>query len=148
MDARLFPTLIAPIAHGIADYTKGNRFYSLYNVKDMPKVRLFGNSTLSFLTKLSSGYWKIFDPTNGFTAIHASALKQLEFTNISGRYFFESDMLINLGNIRAVVYDVPMQAFYGSEKSGLRPHRVAPEFLRKHIRTCLNPASPDGFAVS
>ena len=48
----------------------------------MPPARLFGNAVLSFLTKLSSGYWQIFDPNNGYTAIHASALRLLPLESI------------------------------------------------------------------
>lgn len=134
MDPALIGTIARPVIEGGADYAKGNRFYSIWNVRQMPGVRLFGNAALSFLTKLSSGYWSIFDPTNGFTAIHADALRRLEFANISERYFFESDMLINLGNIRAVVVDVPMEAAYAGEKSNLRIGRVFGTFLTKNIR--------------
>jgi dolichol-phosphate mannosyltransferase len=134
MDPRVVPRLVAPIVLGEADYAKGNRFYSFYGVRGMPGVRLFGNSVLSFLTKISSGYWRIFDPTNGFTAVHATALRQIEFKNIDERYFFESDMLINLGGARAVARDVPMDAFYGEEKSNLRIKSILGKFLFKHLR--------------
>ena len=137
MDPRLLPLLAAPLVHGEADYAKGNRFYSLYNVRKMPRLRLFGNAVLSFITKLSSGYWSIFDPTNGFTVIHASALSRLELNNLSERYFFESDMLANLGGLRAVVVDVPMEAIYGDEQSNLKIRRVLFEFLLKHAREFL-----------
>jgi dolichol-phosphate mannosyltransferase len=68
MDPALIRRFIRPIEEGAADVTKGNRFYDLDNIRSMPLVRLFGNAALSFLTKLSSGYWEIFDPTNGFVA--------------------------------------------------------------------------------
>ncbi len=134
MDPGLIPTLIRPILDGRADYAKGNRFHSAYNVRQMPSARLFGNAALSFFTKMSSGYWSIFDPTNGFTAIHSGSVIKLEFANISERYFFESDMLINLGNIQAVIVDVPMEARYGDEKSNLKIRKVMGEFLIKNIR--------------
>jgi glycosyltransferase involved in cell wall biosynthesis len=134
MDPVLIPAFIRPIVRGVADYTKGNRFHSLYAVQEMPLLRLFGNSMLSFITKLSSGYWRVFDPTNGYTAIHAAALRQIELRNLNERYFFESDMLINLGGVRAVVMDVPMMASYGVEISNLHVRDVVGVFLRKHIR--------------
>ena len=133
MDPALIPMIARPVIEGRADYAKGNRFHSVWNVRSMPRTRLFGNAALSFLTKLSSGYWTIFDPTNGYTAIHSEALRRLEFANISERYFFESDMLINLGNIRAVVADVPMQARYADEKSNLRIGQVFGQFLTKNL---------------
>ena len=88
MNPALIPAFAAPILHGEADYTKGNRFYDLEQIGSMPPMRLFGNAVLSLMTKLSSGYWNLFDPTNGFTAIHADVAKRLPFNKISRRYFF------------------------------------------------------------
>ncbi len=132
MDPALIPRLVHPVASGEADYSKGNRFYRLEGLASMPRIRLFGNSILSFLTKFSTGYWQIFDPTNGFTALHARVAEELPFEKVSARYFFESDLLFRLGTIGAVVEDVPMDATYLDEESQLRVHRVGPEFLRKH----------------
>ena len=100
----------------------------------MPKVRLFGNAVLSFMTKLSSGYWDLFDPTNGYTAIHADVARHLPFEKISHRYFFETDMLFRLNTLRAVVVDVPMDAKYGDEVSNLKISKIVGEFLVKHVR--------------
>lgn len=134
MDPGLIPQFVYPIALGAADYTKGNRFFNLENVHGMPLVRLIGNGGLSFLTKLSSGYWNIFDPTNGYTAMHRSVGELIVERKIDKRYFFETDMLLNLYLMRAVVQDVPMVAIYGSEKSNLRVGRLALPFLVKNLR--------------
>ena len=134
MDARLIPDFVAPIVNGEADYTKGNRFFDLHLLRGMPGLRMFGNACLSFVNKLSSGYWDIMDPTNGFTAIGRAALERLDLDRIEPRYFFESDMLFRLALIRAVVQDVPMRAIYGAERSGLRIGRATGEFLRKNLR--------------
>jgi glycosyltransferase involved in cell wall biosynthesis len=134
MDPALIPHIARPVLARQADYAKGNRFHSLWNVRRMPRVRLYGNAALSFMTKLSSGYWGIFDPTNGYTAIHAAALERIEFANVSERYFFETDMLINLGNARAVVADVPMEAVYADEVSNLRIRNELWPFLHTHLR--------------
>lgn len=137
MDARLIPALVAPILEKRADYTKGNRFHAIEAVSKMPASRIFGNVVLSFLSKLSSGYWSVFDPTNGFTALHRTAARRLPLERLSKRYFFESDMLFRLAMIRAVVLDVPMNAIYGTENSGIQIPRIIPEFLAKHfINTC------------
>lgn len=133
MNPALISKLIKPIEQGLADYTKGNRFYYLDQLVSMPKIRIFGNASLSFINKITSGYWNIFDPTNGFTAIHRNALQQLPLNKISNRYFFESDILFRLNTIRAVVADVPMKSCYGDEISGLRLHKIFFEFLYKHI---------------
>jgi dolichol-phosphate mannosyltransferase len=134
MDARLIPLFIAPILRGEADYAKGNRFFDLEQIGAMPPMRLFGNAVLSLMTKLSSGYWDLFDPTNGFTAIHAAAARHLPFNKISRRYFFETDMLFRLNTLQAVVVDVPMDASYGDEVSNLKISKIVTEFLLKHIR--------------
>ena len=123
-----------PILSGEADYTKGNRFFNLEELRAMPGIRLFGNAALSFLSKFSTGYWNLFDPTNGYTAIHADVAKLLPFEKISRRYFFESDMLFRLNTIRAVAVDIPMSAIYGDEISNLKVSRVMGEFFVKHVR--------------
>ena len=134
MDPGLIPSVAAPIFAGEADYTKGNRFFDLEEIRAMPKVRLFGNGVLSLMTKLSSGYWDLFDPTNGYTAIHVDVARLLPFGKISRRYFFETDMLFRLNTLRAVVVDVPMDANYGDEISNMKVSKIIGEFLVKHIR--------------
>ncbi len=134
MDPQLLPRFVAPIIGGKADYVKGNRFISIESVRQMPWPRLFGNSVLSLLTKLSSGYWHLFDPNNGYVCCHAEVLKRLPLNKISRRYFFESDMLFRLGVARALVIDVPMAAVYGDEKSSLRIGKVIAPFLFNHVR--------------
>lgn len=137
MDPALIPRFVHPITEGYADYTKGNRFFSPESLSTMPKIRLFGNAVLSFLTKLTSGYWNIMDPTNGYTAIHTSVLEMMPLRKIEQRYFFETDMLFRLNIIRAVVCDIPMDSRYGDETSHLNILRVIREFPRKHlIRIC------------
>ena len=77
MIPELIPKLVQPIIDQMGEFTKGNRFRSIDVFKRMPKVRLFGNIGLGFLTKLSTGYWELFDPTNGFLAIHKNVLKRI-----------------------------------------------------------------------
>lgn len=134
MDPDRMEDVIAPIAEGEADYTKGNRFYDLTYIGNMPRVRIIGNALLSFLAKASTGYWDILDPTNGYTAIHADALRRLDVHKISERYFFETDILFRLNLARAVVADVPLDARYGDEVSNLKISRIVGEFAYKHTR--------------
>jgi dolichol-phosphate mannosyltransferase len=134
MDAALIPKFIDPIVAGYADYTKGNRFYDIRYIRRMPFMRIIGNLCLSFMTKLSSGYWNIFDPTNGYTAIHAKVAEKLPLEKISSRYFFETDILFRLNTFRATVLDIPMDAKYGDETSNLKIHKILGEFLFKHSR--------------
>ncbi|WP_276155745.1 MULTISPECIES: glycosyltransferase [unclassified Sulfitobacter] len=134
MDPRLIPALIEPILRGDADYVKGNRFFDIASVQKMPAVRLIGNAGLSFMSKLSSGLWHLFDPTNGFTAIHADVAAILPLDKLHKRYFFESDLLFRLGTVGAAVTDVPMEAVYGDEKSGLNEFDALLKFPGLHAR--------------
>ena len=134
MDPRLIPRLCAPLLAGRADYAKGNRFHRLRNVAGMPAVRLLGNALLSFATKLSSGYWQLFDPTNGYTAIRRELLPELDIERISRRYFFESDMLFHLNQMRAVVVEMPMRAVDAGQRSILRPAAVLLPFVFGNLR--------------
>lgn len=134
MDPALLPDFVEPIISGEADYTKGNRFYDLEEIHEMPKIRLFGNAMLSFMAKFSSGYWDLFDPTNGYTAVHVNVLQRLPLHKLSERYFFETDILFRLNILRAVVVDVPMDASYGDEVSNLKVSKIVGEFAAKHLR--------------
>jgi dolichol-phosphate mannosyltransferase len=133
MNPELLPMLVSPIVEGVADYTKGNRFFDLDELHRMPTVRLFGNAMLSLVNKFSSGYWDIMDPTNGFTAIHKKVALCLPLQKVASRYFFESDMLFRLNTLRAVVQDVPMPPLYGNEKSSLSIVKIAFDFPSKYI---------------
>lgn len=134
MDLRYMAQLVAPILLGEADYAKGNRFTSMSHVQQMPLVRVFGNAVLSFAAKLSTGYWNIFDPTNGFTAIEARVAEMVMEKRVSRRFFFETDLLYHLGTLRAVVRDVPMPARYADEVSNLRIGAIVGPFALKHLR--------------
>jgi len=128
---------VHPIRQRLADYTKGNRFFNIDDVRGMPPIRVFGNAGLSFLTKLSTGYWNIFDPTNGYTAIHRVALDLLPLEKLDRRFFFESDMLFRLYIAGAVVVDVPMRALYAEEQSHLLIRKIVAPFFVKNIRNFL-----------
>lgn len=132
MDPSLIPTFVRPLQQGWADYAKGNRFFDLAGVRRMPSVRLLGNAALSLISKVSTGYWNVFDPTNGYTAIDTRVVQRLPLDKIDSRYFFETDMLFRLNTLRCVVADVPMEAVYDGESSSLKVGRATIEFAWKH----------------
>jgi glycosyltransferase involved in cell wall biosynthesis len=134
MDPSYIERLADPLVRDDADYAKGNRFRDFTALKSMPQGRLFGNSALSFLVKIASGYWDIMDPTNGYTAIHKRVLAELNLDKVTERYFFETDMLINLNIVSAVVKDVSMPARYGQETSSLKVRRALFHFPPKLLR--------------
>ena len=134
MDLAQAGALVAPILLGEADYAKGNRFTLLTHLTAMPTVRVLGNALLSFAAKLSTGYWNIFDPTNGYTALEANVARLILERRIAQRFFFETDLLYHLGVLRAVVRDVPMPARYANEVSNIRLIDVIGPFAFCHAR--------------
>ena len=134
MDPRLIDLFVAPILAAEADYTKGNRFYRPESLVSMPAIRLYGNALLSLLSKFSSGYWHVFDPNNGYTAVHARVLEILPLEKLAQGYFFEADLLFRLSTIRAVVIDIPIDAVYRGENSSLRIPIVAVPMFAGHVR--------------
>ena len=119
MDPKLLHLFIDPIAAGEADYCKGNRFFRPESLSGMPLTRVIGNAGLSFFSKMSSGYWDLMDPTNGYTGIHSNVLKTIPLDKLARRFFFESDLLFRLSTVKAAVVDVPIDSRYQSEDSNL-----------------------------
>lgn len=119
MDPAYLSHLLDALIDGDYDYSKGNRFLAGESLASMPKHRIFGNVMLTFLTKLASGYWHIFDPQNGYTAIKSDALRILDLSRIHKRFFFENDMLVHLNYFGRRVKDVAIPARYGEEQSHL-----------------------------
>jgi glycosyltransferase involved in cell wall biosynthesis len=129
MDPAYLPALLDPIVEDGYDFTKGNRFFSRGSWQGMPRHRIFGNVLLTFLTKLATGYWDIFDPQNGYTAITAEAQRAIDWDSVAPGYSFENDVLANLWLDGRRVKDVPIPAVYGEEVSGIKLGRVVPEIL-------------------
>src|SRR5262245_59911414 len=134
MDPAHLARLALPLALGSADYAKGNRFLRPDAIGLMPTLRLLGNAGLSFASKLSSGYWNVMDPTNGYTAVSRDVLAMLDGERLDDGFFFESSMLSELGLVRAVVTDVAMPARYGDDASHLSVARSLGTFGPKHVR--------------
>lgn len=129
MDPDRLPALLDPIASGDCGFAKANRFFGPGSLQGMPARRIVGNLVVSFLTKAASGYWNLFDPLNGYTAIHRDALARLDLNSIQRRYEFENDLLIKLNIAGVRARDVPIPARYGEEHSELRLLHVVPRAL-------------------
>jgi len=120
MDPLFIPSLLDPIIANKADYTKGNRLLSPEFRTGMSGWRFFGNTVLTFMTKFSSGYWKLMDPQNGYTAISLKALERLTLDQIYPRYGYCNDLLVRLNVFGFRVMDIEMPARYGRETSKIR----------------------------
>lgn len=126
MDPDDLDRIVEPVAAGRADYAKGNRLVSRDHCSEMSGWRLFGNVLLTLLTKIASGHWSIRDPQNGYTAISAEALEAISVSELYEDYGFLNDLLIRLGARDLRVVDVPMEAIYGDESSGIEYSSFVP----------------------
>lgn len=131
MNPNFLPELLVPLILGTADYTKGNRFRNFQALRKMPPLRRIGNIGLSFMVKAATGYWKCFDPTNGFLATRGDVLRLVPLDKIHLSYFFEISLLSQMYLLGAVVKDIAMPAIYGDEKSNLSIKKVLLEFPGK-----------------
>jgi glycosyltransferase involved in cell wall biosynthesis len=130
MDPAYLPALLQPLLKDGYDFAKGNRFFSSGSWSGMPRYRVFGNIVLTFLTKVATGYWDMFDPQNGYTAITRRASERMGWESMARDYSFENDVLARLGLIRARIKDVDIPAVYGREISDVRLPTVVPSLLR------------------
>lgn len=129
MDPAFMVELVEPVADGVCDYAKGNRFLHFDALRQMPLPRKIGNIALTFLTKVASGCWHTFDPQNGYVAIRSDYLRALDFDRLATRrYFFENEMLIRLNIETARILDCPMPSIYAGEVSSLRISQVLTYF--------------------
>jgi len=127
MDPRDLIRIIEPVAKREADYVKGNRLFRGESWQMIPKHRYLGNSALSFMTKVASGYWHIADSQSGYTAISLIALKRLELDRVYPRYGMPNDILVRLNIHNFKVRDVSVRPVYNiGEKSGIRLYKVIP----------------------
>ena len=134
MDTSYISQMIDPLIENRAEMSKGNRFRDLKALKKMPFTRRFGNLFLSFLTKIATGYWNNFDPTNGFIAIKVAVLKSIDLDKLSNRYFFETSLISQLYFVRARIKDIAMPAIYGDEKSSMNLWTIPISFSARLLK--------------
>ncbi len=125
MDPREMPFLLEVVANNRCDYSKANRLISGKAYQIIPKVRYFGNSVLSLLTKFASGYWHISDSQTGYTAISLKALETIDLDKIFKRYGVPNDILVKLNVYNFKVIDIPQEPVYNvGEKSKMNVPKV------------------------
>ena len=125
MDPFDLGSLLEPVVTGQTDYSKGNRLYTGEAFKMIPKARYFGNSVLTLLTKIASGYWHVADSQSGYTAMNSKVLRTLDWGFMYTRYGQPNHLLIMLNVLNFRVRDVPVKPVYGiGEKSGIKIKKV------------------------
>ncbi len=128
MDPADLPALLDPVVEGAVDYAKGNRLFTGDAWNQIPRVRYLGNSAMSLLTKIASGYWHVADSQSGYTAINLKALETIDWKQMYKRYGQPNDLLVRLNVYNFRVRDVPVKPVYNiGEKSGVKPLRMIPK---------------------
>lgn len=127
MDPAELRDIVMPVIRSEAEYVKGNRLIYGKAWQMMPKVRYLGNSALSLLTKIASGYWHVADSQTGYTAVSLKTLTEINLGNLYPRYGFPNDMLVHLNLINARVKEIQIKPIYHvNGKSGIRLWKVVP----------------------
>lgn len=134
MDPAILDRLLDPIVEGRADYAKGNRLLSRAHRAGMSRWRLFGNTILTVLTKIASGYWRMMDPQNGYTVISARTLRSVDIDGLYDDYGFLNDILVKLNVADARLVDIAMRSRYGDEESGIRYKTFIPKLSALLLR--------------
>lgn len=127
MDPQELESIIEPVVTGDVDYAKGNRLFYGKAWTMIPHHRYLGNSFLSLLTKIASGYWHIADSQSGYTAISWRALKRIELDKLYKEFGMPNDLLIKLNMHDFRVRDVHIKPRYHiGERSDIKFGRLIP----------------------
>lgn len=144
MDPTEMTALLDPIVDERADYAKGNRLAGGGTSDEMPPFRLLGNWILTLLTKPASGYWRIRDPQNGYTAISLEALSAVDMAAIPDDHDYPNDLLARLNTNGVRVADVPMEAIYGDEQSTIAVSSFVPRTAKTIFRSFVSRIRREG----
>lgn len=135
MDPTELAILVEPVTSGAVDYVKGNRLFYVESWAKIPKIRFFGNSILSLLTKIASGYWHSADSQTGYTVASLESLKLIDLDNIYPRYGCPNDILVQMNIFDQRVMDVPIRPVYNvGEKSKIRLWKVIPTISKLLVK--------------
>ena len=119
------PALLEPVVTDGVNYSKANRLIVNRSIEKVPFIRFFGNSVLSLLTKIASGYWHISDSQTGYTIVDKKVLHTIDWQKMYKRYGQPNDLLIKLNVHNFTVRDVPTEPVYNvGEKSGIKVRKV------------------------
>jgi len=129
-------SICLPVVNGKADYVKGNRFKHRMASRAIPKIRFYGNTILSILTKVATGYWRVADTQTGYAAISLECLDNIEIHKLYGSYGVYNDLLQKLNIANFTITEVPITPVYNiGEKSKMKIMKVIPRISR--LLACL-----------
>lgn len=152
MDPKELAAVVAPVCWENIDYVKGNRLVHKASKMVIPKRRRFGNSVLSLMTKMASGYWNISDTQTGYTAISNKALNLIALYDIYPGYGCPNDILIKLNMENCSIREIPIKPVYAiGEQSKMKIVKVIPaiswllfkgffkRMIEKYFKTSFHP---------
>jgi len=127
MDPQELESICSPVVQEGVDYVKGNRLIHRSAWLVIPKVRYIGNSVLSLLTKIASGYWRISDTQTGYTAISRKALNAIRLENVYKSYGMPNDILVKLNISYCSIREIEIRPLYNvGEQSKMKIIKVIP----------------------
>ncbi len=127
MDPSELESICGPVIREGIDYVKGNRLIHRSAKLVIPRTRYFGNSILSILTKIASGYWRVSDTQTGYTAISLDGLGKIDLAGIYKSYGMPNDMLVKLNIARCTLKEVEIKPVYRiGEQSKMKIMKVIP----------------------
>jgi glycosyltransferase involved in cell wall biosynthesis len=119
-DARMIPTAIEVLRHGICDVMLGNRIRTRREALagGMPKSKYFANRGLTFLENLLSGQ-NLGEWHSGFRAYSRKVLETLPYRRNSDNFVFDSQFLVQCVHHGFKLGDVPVPVRYFDEASSI-----------------------------
>lgn len=139
------PEFISKIENENLDLVKGNRFYNIYSVSNMPKIKIFGNLLITNIQKIISGNYSISDPNNGFLALKTEKIRLININHLHNKYFFENSLSIIFTAFNFKIGEVGIETIYRDEKSSIPVFvaglKLIPTFILFLIRKNLITAS-------
>ncbi|UJG41534.1 MAG: glycosyltransferase family 2 protein [Candidatus Heimdallarchaeum aukensis] len=129
MKAELLPKFLDPLIDEDYDFAKGNRMSNKKLREQMPKYRFIGNKILTWITKITTGYWNVNDAQNGYTAMKKETFKKIRHEKLNAGYTFENSMLFELSLINAKIKEIEMKAIYQNESSSIKLRNFIPSMI-------------------
>ena len=134
MEPKNIPLLFDSIRRANCQVAKSTRLTSMTDASSMPLHRLVGNLSLTFMARVSTGYWELSDPTNGFILMKTDTLQLIQYHRLADDYLFETDFLFRCAINNITINEVPMPAIYNNSHSSLNEVRIIAPMLHKHLQ--------------
>ena len=128
--------IIKKLQNNNVQFCKGYRHLGLKKSlkRNMPLVRIFGASALTFLSNLTTRNFEIRDVTNGLFGVKSNTLKKINLKGIKKNYFFEQDLIFRVLKENIKIYQINSEVIYKDEISNLSTFKSVIPFFFYHTQ--------------